>query len=186
MDAKFVILVPTSPNKAGALGSAINSAKRYTDAGHNVQLILNARDKSGNFGTHEELPLLKVSALPHLEPGFVAYRLSRKEPILEVIQRPTESYGWASKWLEDYVLAASETQAFKEVFWWENSLDSLPVRKPLPRLHYACDTMKSVTDAAIDRSVATEKAKKEFCKHPQDSAEFLKAACELQNLFNSK
>lgn len=179
--ARTVVLVPTATNKAGGLESAIAAATVYQNRGFQVRLVLNDRDGSGNMGDTKEIPeRLPIGRIDHLATGLQAYRLEYKGAMRYLIDNPLSGFEMASDRLRNFILRAADSDWAKDVFWWDNVLETVPKPSPDPMLALAIPDKTSVSNASLERNAAYYQARQRFKKAATNSQEFINAAEAFQ------
>jgi len=181
LGARFVMLVPSATNKGGGLNTAVNAAGIYRSEGFETILLLNDRDGSGNYGDLSLIPKeLEVGRIPHLAPGFQAYRKSREgDSLYSVITRPTVGYDQASAIIRNHVLQDARSNWMRKVFWWDGALDGLPAPTAVPKLMKHVSTMAMASDKSISRNIAYTAAYEAFRRASPDDADFVQLARNL-------
>jgi hypothetical protein len=92
---RVIVHAVTSPNKPGAAELVQSIVDRFS-ALFEVAVIFNDRDGSRNFGGElDGLPVESVN-VPQILPGLQAYRLSRSEPLDNVLMNPAPGYSAAT------------------------------------------------------------------------------------------
>lgn len=100
-------------NKAGS-SRLCEAIREKFGQNFKVVTVLNNRDGSGAYYQGPEAQGFPVIEMGHLQPGFQAYRLSRQEPLLDILRNPSPGYELATarmaKWLQD-ILHNQEVRA---------------------------------------------------------------------------
>jgi hypothetical protein len=139
-------LIPVSPNKSGAAEGA-NILSDKID-GFDKFIVLNHRDKSGNFGRiREDLATVTVS---HLEPGLQAYLDQHGWRIAHVLTDPRTSSSRAAAHVGEWVRAFASDGGVRSLLTGEVcdlAISRLPCRPP--RMRFQVSTLADTSDASF-------------------------------------
>jgi hypothetical protein len=138
--------IPVSPNKSGAAEGASILCDRID--GFEKFIVLNHRDKSGNFGQiRAGLATITVS---HLEAGLQAYLDQHGWRIADVLTDPTTSSSRAAAYVGEWVRSFASDSKVRSLLTDEvcdRAISRLPGRPP--RLRVLIETAADTTDASL-------------------------------------
>lgn len=179
---KVAFHVVVGTNKAGSFRGAVEFHRQLSQQ-VDVVLVRNNRDGSGEFGEDKLGPSWTATIdIPHLSAGLQAYRLSRAEPLLGILRKPTPGYAVASALLAQWLLQIAKVDHVKSIFGTclRQELEELSASAPTNHL-YVLNDLASVKDDKLLANAAVFRATCAFRAASPDSEgpAFTEAAKEL-------
>lgn len=174
-------LIPVSPNKPGAVGSARVAAAAFEEAGIDVHVILNDVDGSANFIADGSARLEGVP-VPRLSSGFMAVMNREQRSFHEMISAPPSGFDRAIHYVADWLERCSRTKAFAPYFGFDSQPLSLGRPKPA-RVYFPINTLHDASDPRLKINEEGSVALTRFLKLECCSPEFLDAATRFRQAF---
>lgn len=155
---RIIFLAVASPNAPGT-GRLVRGMRDDFGGLGEVRLVENNLDGSGQFSASLATAGLKKARFPRIDPGIQAIRLTRAEPLINILRDPPTEYGLAMARYAAFLHAFATQEHVRDIFGEAGiaELASLSATAP-PSPRYVIVHPRHATDDAIRANVALRDA----------------------------